>query len=497
MLPAVHAARPSALRPPPVEGRSYRIQQGDTLSRIAAAHGTTVDALMRANPDIAHPDRIYAGDVLRIPVDAQPPSRPRTHVVRAGDTLWALARRYDTDVATLARLNGIPDPNLIHVGDRLSLPGGGGGGRTRPTDGAPPASTPSTGRGGGDWMRIARGEQGQSEIRGSADNARIVQYHQTTTLRATDDETPWCSSFVNWTMERAGYRGTDSAAAVSWRNWGDGVAGGLANAREGDIVVIQRKGAGSGGHHVGFFSRSAPGGFVLLGGNQSDTVKESTFSLSSYNVLAVRRPPGGGTAAAPAPVQPGGGGRTGLREADFARVAQRLGVDVAAIKAVAEVEASGDGFLPSGKPKILFEAHVFARETGGRYNRSHPNLSSPHWNRSLYGAGGEHQWDRFEQAYRLNPEAAIKATSWGRFQIMGFNHRAAGHADVQAFVAAMRRSEGEHLDAFARFIESNPSMHRALRQHDWAAFARAYNGPGYAENQYDTKIAQAWRRHSQ
>jgi hypothetical protein len=77
---------------------------------------------------------------------------------------------------------------------------------------------------------------------------------------------------------------------------------------------------------------------------------------------------------------------------------------------------------------------------------------------------------------------------------MGFNYRAAGYANVQSFVAAMQRSEGAQLQAFARFIEANPAMHQALQRHDWAAFARAYNGPGYAQNDYDTKIAAAYRR---
>jgi LysM repeat protein len=184
----------------------------------------------------------------------------------------------------------------------------------------------------------------------------------------------------------------------------------------------------------------------------------------------------------------------GLSEADYTAAARLLRVDVASIKAVAEVEARGSGFLPSGRAKILFEAHVFSARTGHRYDASHPGISSRRWNRALYGAGGEHQWQRFEEAYRLDPQAAMQSASWGRFQIMGFNHRAAGYASVQSFVVAMQRSEGAQLQAFARFIEANPSMHQALQRHDWAAFARAYNGPGYAQNDYDTRIAAAYRR---
>ena len=88
----------------------------------------------------------------------------------------------------------------------------------------------------------------------------------------------------------------------------------------------------------------------------------------------------------------------GLSEADYAAAARLLRVDVASIKAVAEVEARGSGFLPSGRAKILFEAHVFSARTGHRYDTSHPGISSPRWNRALYGAGGEHQGQRFEVA---------------------------------------------------------------------------------------------------
>ena len=81
-----------------------------------------------------------------------------------------------------------------------------------------------------------------------------------------------------------------------------------------------------------------------------------------------------------------------LTDEDFERAARRLRCDVPAIKAVAQVESRGAGFLPSGEPKILFEAHIFDRLTAGRFRRSHPRLSSPKWDKSLYaGSGaGEH-----------------------------------------------------------------------------------------------------------
>jgi hypothetical protein len=70
--------------------------------------------------------------------------------------------------------------------------------------------------------------------------------------------------------------------------------------------------------------------------------------------------------------------------------AQALGIEEAALRAVAEVESTGSGFLPapSDKPKILFEGHAFHRLTGGRYSRDHPDISHPKWSRRKYSLAG-------------------------------------------------------------------------------------------------------------
>ena len=190
------------------------------------------------------------------------------------------------------------------------------------------------------------------------------------------------------------------------------------------------------------------------------------------------------------------GPQIGLSESDYQAAADQLGVDVATVKAIAEVESRREGFLPSGDPSILFEAHQFGERTGYAYNDSHPNISSTRWDRSLYGPSGQHQHDRLAQAMALDETAALESASWGQFQIMGFNHEAAGYDNVQDFVAAMRESSSNQLDAFVSFVNYHPNMVTALRNQDWAAFAEAYNGPGYRENQYDTKLADAYARHS-
>lgn len=192
--------------------------------------------------------------------------------------------------------------------------------------------------------------------------------------------------------------------------------------------------------------------------------------------------------------------RQPLTGADFARADAMLQAPAGAVRAVCEVEAPLGGFDAAGLPRILFEGHHFSRRTGGQYDAAHPSISYPRWTRAHYARGsnpdarnaGEHQ--RLAAAVRLAGDAALASASWGRFQIMGSNHAQAGHGTLQAFVNAMYRSEAAHLDAFCHFVRAHPAMHHALRTLDWTAFARAYNGPRFAENSYDTKLAAAYRK---
>lgn len=144
------------------------------------------------------------------------------------------------------------------------------------------------------WMIIAEQELGEKEIKGG-ENPRIIQYHATTAFAAKEDEIAWCSSFVNWCMIQAGLKGTNSAAAISWASWGDRIT----EPREGCIVVIRQRKKGTdqatgsaSGNHVAFFKKIENGRIFLLGGNQSDSVKVSSFGLASYDVIAYRWPEG-------------------------------------------------------------------------------------------------------------------------------------------------------------------------------------------------------------
>lgn len=206
-----------------------------------------------------------------------------------------------------------------------------------------------------------------------------------------------------------------------------------------------------------------------------------------------------------------------LTEQDYIDGAAMLQCTVAQIKAVFEVEASGAGWFTDVRaeilahdgeggfldgdnlPKILFEAHIFDRETGGRFRKSHPKLSSPKWNRALY-VGGQGEYIRLSDAMELDRTAALRSASWGAPQIMGFNHKLAGYPDVESFVAGMKSGVRAHLLAFVSFIK-NSGLADELRRvsnnpADCAPLARGYNGTGYAANAYDVKIAAAHRKHS-
>lgn len=189
-------------------------------------------------------------------------------------------------------------------------------------------------------------------------------------------------------------------------------------------------------------------------------------------------------------------------------IAAKFNVPFSATMAVKAVESNGGwytderadilaldgdgGFIDGDLLKILFEAKWFHSFTGGVYDKTHPNISSPVWDKKLY-FGGQNEYKRFWEAAQLNAEAAFKATSWGMFQIMGFNHKLAGYDSAQAMVESFKQGESFQLDAFMTFISSvkhkGKLLIQWLREKNWAMFAEGYNGAGYAANKYDTKLA--------
>jgi hypothetical protein len=189
-----------------------------------------------------------------------------------------------------------------------------------------------------------------------------------------------------------------------------------------------------------------------------------------------------------------------ITESDLQTAATTLSAELASVKAVSQVESRGDGFLASGRPKILFERHIFSGSSYGTshaYDGAHSDISNT--SSGGYGADGEHQYDRLYKAMACDRIAAMKSASWGRFQVMGFNFSVAGFASVEDFVTKMYESEGQHLIAFTNYVKNTAGLQKALQDKDWTTFAQKYNGPDYKNavpKPYDEMLEDAYKSFS-
>lgn len=195
-----------------------------------------------------------------------------------------------------AALGGVGDLQTFNViremYDRLAEDGGGARGAKRATSTLAAATAVPDATSESPWVAIARGELGQRDYPGPRHNPRVVEYLNTTSLQANDDETSWCSAFVNWCMLKAHQRGTNNAAARSWLTYGQA----LNNPRPGCIVVLWRESPSSWKGHIGFFDGFDVGNRIrLLGGNQGGGVSWDEVCVANFpqeRVLGYRWPRG-------------------------------------------------------------------------------------------------------------------------------------------------------------------------------------------------------------
>jgi hypothetical protein len=208
----------------------------------------------------------------------------------------------------------------------------------------------------------------------------------------------------------------------------------------------------------------------------------------------------------------GGGSKAGtLTDKDFAEAATALDPKVpsALLHAFARTESGGKSGMDSkGRPIIAYEGHVFRRYTACKagkppvtthpYDATYPLLSYPYKKK----AGPEWQknnkdpdasWATLDAALALDHDAALKACSWGMFQVMGFNFEACGYDTVDAFVAEMKASERGQLNAFVGFCKSTPGMVTAMIAKNFVNMASLYNGSDYGD--YDKLIAKFYKEY--
>lgn len=173
---------------------------------------------------------------------------------------------------------------------------------------------------------------------------------------------------------------------------------------------------------------------------------------------------------------------------DIAAFAQRLKCSVRQIKAVAKVESGGAAFDDKGRPKILFERHLFHRLTDGRYSVA--GFSNPKG-----GGYSDCSWKKLTEAACKDADAAFAAVSWGRFQVLGTHWRALGYPSSIDLAYSAVATEAAHYELLIRYVEHN-GLGGALRAlsadpETCRAFARGYNGPAYTKFDYHTKLARA------
>lgn len=190
-----------------------------------------------------------------------------------------------------------------------------------------------------------------------------------------------------------------------------------------------------------------------------------------------------------------------LTEEDYIEVAERLRVETAAIKAVVDIEAgkAHEGFTAPGTPIVNFDYSMFslfAKRNGvnlAKYRKTHPVVFSSAVARK-HGPGQKAENAQLKAARAIDERTAVEGTFWGMFQIGGFNWKKCGAESIEDFEEKMSRSERDQLDLFANFIVST-GLDKHLKNKNWAAFARGYNGPSYASRGYHTKMATAYNRH--
>lgn len=206
-----------------------------------------------------------------------------------------------------------------------------------------------------------------------------------------------------------------------------------------------------------------------------------------------------------------------VKKEDIEVAAKELSCEPGLIYAIAKQESAHSSFIKIGNrtvPTILYERHIFSRYTKGKYSEKNHDISGPSYHRTrrvkrtekdkngkevshwmtidvktgespldddIYGPSGIAQYKRLSKAFQLDKEAALYACSWGKFQIMGFNFSAAGYKDVFDFVKGMSTGNPAHIKAFLKFAKSKQILLDGLQKKDFEMIAQGHNGDNWKE----------------
>lgn len=189
-----------------------------------------------------------------------------------------------------------------------------------------------------------------------------------------------------------------------------------------------------------------------------------------------------------------------LTDLQIIEQAKKLGVEVAALKSVIQVECKGSGFNNDGTPVILFERHVMRQrlianhlpKVADQMMIKRPDLcSKTQGGYGLYSV----QHKKLDDAAKFDRTSALESCSWGIGQVMGYHWYNLGYESIQQFINQMYKDEASQLEAMCRYIKFN-NLINALKNKDWTAFAKGYNGKNYKVNNYDVKLGNAYKKFS-
>lgn len=195
-----------------------------------------------------------------------------------------------------------------------------------------------------------------------------------------------------------------------------------------------------------------------------------------------------------------------IEDIDLPRIAARIGVGEDELHAFMDVEASASGFDRQGRPKMLFEPHIFFRLLGKGPKRDaavKAGLAYAKWGAKPYPRDS---YPRLIQAMAIDEVAALKSASWGLSQILGQWHADCGYPTARAMVEAFMADEEAHLEATVRLLTAwkvdddlrrLAALKRPTTAEDCAAIAKVWNGEAYAKHDYHGRLAKAhnrWRK---
>lgn len=191
-----------------------------------------------------------------------------------------------------------------------------------------------------------------------------------------------------------------------------------------------------------------------------------------------------------------------LEDIDLPRIGHKIGVGEDIVHATIDVETGGRWTDSKGRLPMLYEPHVAYRNSSGAKRAAlvKAGLAYPSWGEKPYP---KDSYPNFMRAYAIDPDAALKACSWGGPQILGENYALAGFVSPEAMVKAFLADQDQQLEGMINFIiganlddelqtlQAKMKRGEKITATDCIPFVRGYNGKGYAKNGYHTKYAAA------